>query len=375
MCRPMKCGAAGWAACLLLMGCLNGPARATERVQDVAKLQGQRTNHLFGFGLVVGLNGTGDGASSAATIRALMALHKRYHQPILDGVELKNNKNVAIVTVEATIPEFGGREGQQMDVTVSAIGPAASLKGGQLLTTPLQESTLAIDDVLALAGGRIDLPDAESLRRGIIRQGATIEEDLFYNFLEDGCVWLVLDEGRSGYQWAEVIARSINLELANPAERAAAGRAMARQIVAAQGPAVAVDPRNVRIRIPDYELNDPAEFISRVLQTPLFVTPHEPALVCINRTTRKVSFRGAVTIAPTILHLPGVGALSVGHTGAAAAPTSAPSTESAVSGDAIEFQQLMDMLARLQLAPEEVISAVEHLHQSGALRARLVYVE
>ncbi len=371
--RPASFTVSRWAAGVLFLGVLSGLVQATERVQDVARLQGQRTNRLFGFGLVVGLNGTGDGPSSAATIRALMSLHKRYHQPILDGLELKNNKNVAIVTVEATIPEFGGREGQQVDVVVSAIGPAASLKGGQLLTTPLQESTLAIDDVLALAGGRIDLPDAESMRRGIIRQGATIEEDLFYNFLEDGCIWLVLDEARAGYQWAEVIARSINLELSNPAERAAGRSQSTRQLVAAQGPAVALDPRNVRIRIPDYELNDPAEFISRVLQTPLFVTPHEPALVTINRTTQKVSFRGLVTIAPTILHLPGTGALSIGNTGVAAAPSSAPAA--GTNDGAIEFQQLMDMLARLQLAPDEVISAVEHLHQSGALRARLIYVE
>src|SRR5690606_14658838 len=84
---------------------LSAAASAEIRVQDVASLQGSHANRLMGYGLVVGLPGTGDGAASPATLRALMQLHKVYHAPVLDPAELKANKNVAIVAVECVLPE------------------------------------------------------------------------------------------------------------------------------------------------------------------------------------------------------------------------------------------------------------------------------
>jgi flagellar P-ring protein precursor FlgI len=363
-----------WTLAVAVCAAATGAA-AEVRVQDIARLQGQRTNRLLGYGLIVGLDGTGDGGKNEHTMRALMAIHRKFQQPVLSSDELKNANNVALVAVEAMVPEFGAREGQTLDVAVSAFS-AQSLQGGRLLTTPLQfaafdENDPATQQVLGLAGGWVDLPEAGVPTRGIIRGGCTLEEDFFYNFILDGCVTLVLDDEHAGFPWAQLVTRAINHELSNPAEISAGTRAAAEpgRVVIVPEVAEALGPKNIRVRIPPYELLRPAGFISRMLQTHVFMTPRQPARVCINRTTGHVSFTGAVTISPTILQLPGLGTLSVG--GGAA--------DLDVAGEAgagqVEFHELLSTLSKLQLQPEQMVSAIEHLHRTGTLHAQLVYTE
>ncbi|MFO0839418.1 MAG: flagellar basal body P-ring protein FlgI [Phycisphaerae bacterium] len=355
-------------ALTLAAAALSFAVRAEVRVQDIARLQGQRTNKLMGFGLVVGLSGTGDGGKYANTTRALMALHRKYEQPVVEANELRANNNVALVTVEVVIPEFGAREGQALDVIVAAVGPAKSLKGGQLLTTPLQESTLTIPDVLALAGGRIELPDVSAATRGFIRGGATLEQDFFYTFVEDGFVTFVLDESHAGYPFAQMVARAINHEIAGPAS--ARGSGDGRGFVPAPGEgAVAIGPKQVRVRIPEAELAQPAGFITRALQTPLFIMPQQPARVVINRASKQVSCTGAVTLSPTVLQIPGLGTLTVGT------PTTSAPSESEAPPAGVEFQALLDAMAKIKLTPDRIIETVEHLHRTGTLHAQLVYTE
>ena len=350
-------------------------ATAGVRVQDIARLQGQRTNRLMGYGLIVGLNGTGDSGKIEHTMRALMAIHRRFHQPVLSSEELKNANNVALVVVEATIPEFGAREGQTLDIAVSAFS-AKSLKGGRLLTTPLQFAAFDEDDpatqqILGFAGGWIEIPDSSVLTRGIIRGGCALEADFFYHFVLDGYLTLVLDDEHAGFQWAQLVARAVNHELSNPAElraRVREARETGRAVVAPEV-AEAIGPKNVRVRVPPYELATPAAFVSRVLQTHVFMTPPQPARVCINRMTGHVSFTGAVTISPTILQLPGLGTLAVGGE-----PSESPGG-SAQDDRAVAFQELLNTLSKLQLQPEQLVSAIEHLQRTGTLHAQLVYTE
>jgi flagellar P-ring protein precursor FlgI len=352
-------------------------ALAEVRVQDIARLQGQRTNKLLGYGLIVGLNGTGDGGKEPDTMRALMAIHRKFHQPVLGPDELKNANNVALVVVEATIPDFGAREGQTLDVIVSAF-KAESLKGGQLLTTPLQfalfdENDPATQQILAVAGGRIDIPDVTVPTRGVIRDGCTLEADFFYNFILDGHITLVLDDEHDGPQWAQLVARAINHELRNPAGSTSVQPKGAGQIVLTPDLAEAVDFKNVRVRIPVYELARPTGFISRVLQTHVFMTPQTPARVCINRTTGHVSFTGTVTISPTVLQIPELGTLAVAG-GEQAGPAGARAADRK-GGGTVEFQELLNTLGKLQLAPEQTVAAIEHLYHTGTLHAQLVYTE
>jgi len=368
-----------WIALAALFGLIgsNGVVMADVRVQDIARLKGQRPNKLAGWGLVVGLDGTGDGAKSPSTLRALMELHKVYHAPVADLSELKANNNVAIVSIEVTIPEFGAREGQQVDVHVSAVGPAKSIRGGRLLTTPLQDSTLSLPDILALASGRVDV-DGRNPKAGVIRGGATLEEDFFYSFLDGNSITLVLDDSKTGFTWAHMAARAINYELTNAAMANAAGTRASAAVAAAEN-AVVLDARNIRIEIPANELPRPAGFISRVLQTRV-LAPEQAARVYINRTTNDVSFTGTVTIAPTVIQLPGLGAVSVGGGGAGGAGGASAAGQSVVGlstekNPQAEFQELLATLGRLQLPPEHVVRVVEHLHRTGTLNAQLVYVE
>ena len=301
-------GLTGWFAVIALaVG-----AQADVRVQDVARLQGQRTNKLMGYGLVVGLSGTGDGEKYAPTMRALLRLHERYHAPILADADIKGNKSVALVAVEATIPEFGAREGQTVDVTISAIGSAKSLRGGQLLTTPLQyamfdEQDPATQYILALAGGQVVIPDERASARGVILQGATLEKDFLYSFIQDDCVTLVLDDTHAGWTWAHMIARALNHELCTPALGQRDNPVNGAPVTAGADLAMALGPKNIQVRIPASELPNPAGYISRVLQTPLFMLPEQAARVTINRTTKNVSFTGNVTISPTVLRPNGLG--------------------------------------------------------------------
>ncbi len=360
------------AYCLLLLAASIAGADTGIRVQDVARLQGQHTNRLMGYGLVVGLPGTGDGEKYLATMRALARMHQRYHCPVLADNDVKGNRSVALVVVEAVIPEHGARAGQSVDVTVSAIGSAKSLRGGQLLTTPLQyamfdEQDPATQYILALAGGQITIPDEKSPGRGLVRGGAVLEEDFIYNFIKDGCVTLVLDEAHADWSWAHLVARAINYQVSVPAPAGNQPRPGGSDTQF--GPvrvelAVATGPKNVVVHIPPYELASPARFISSIEQTPLFDLPEQAALVTINRTTGNVSFTASVRVSPTVLQIPGVGVVRIGRTDEKGQP---------IEGGTVGLNELFDTLSSIKVTPDQLIDAIEHLHQSGTLHAQVQY--
>jgi flagellar P-ring protein precursor FlgI len=355
--------------CILYSVFSVGLADAEVRVQDIARLQGQRTNKLMGYGLVVGLPGTGDGEKYLPTMRALARMHQRYHAPILADSDIKGNRSVALVSVEAVIPELGAREGQPVDVVISAIGSAKNLRGGQLLTTPLQyamfdEEDPASQHILALASGTVGIPDDKTPTRGVIRDGAVLEEDFLYAFIQDGTITLVLNDTHAGWTWAHLVARAINHELSNPAARPADERVVGARNVSVE-PAVAVGPKNIVVHIPAYELASPARFISRVQQTALFDLPEPAAVVTINRTTKNISFTGSVRVSPTVLQIPGVGAVRIGGTTDERGPGNPAGT--------VGFSELFDTLSAIKVTPDQLMDAIEHLHQTGTLHAQLRY--
>jgi flagellar basal body P-ring protein FlgI len=260
-------------------------------------------------------------------------------------------------------------------VVVSVLGAAQSLQGGQLLTTPLQYAMFdpqdpATQQIFALAGGRIELLDPEVPTRGVIRGGATIEADFYYSFIEGQSITLVLNDAHASWTWAYVLANSINhaegeIAMAQRYDRSEPRRV--RQVAVAQ----ALGPKNVRVRIPDPELINPAYFISRVLQVELFAPPEPRARVTINRLTKNVSFTGNVTVSPTVLQIPGFGAVSIGQPPDDPLQPAAP----AEADESIQFEELFDTLSALKVPPELMIDAIEHLHRTGTLHAELRYVE
>lgn len=345
-------------------------AGAEVRVQDIVRLQGQRTNKLMGYGLVVGLAGTGDGDKYLPTMRALARMHQRYHAPILADTDIKGNRSVALVSVEAVVPENGGREGQAVDVVIAALGSAKSLRGGQLLTTPLQYALFDEEDpatqyILALAGGPVSVPDEKTPTHGLVRSGAVLEDDFLYTFIQDGTITLVLDDTHAGWTWAHLVARAINHELSNPAVGPAAAERPGGSPNVSLEPAVALGPKSIVVHIPPYELASPARFISHVQETPLFDLPEPAAVVTISRTTKNVSFTAGVRVSPTVLQIPGVGAVRIGKT--------EDEQGQPIPGGTVGFNELFDTLSAIKVTPDQLIDAIEHLHQTGTLHAQLQY--
>ncbi|MBN2447189.1 MAG: flagellar basal body P-ring protein FlgI [Phycisphaerae bacterium] len=363
---------------LLLVASLLTSASAEVLVQDIAHLQGEHVNRLMGYGLVVGLPGTGDGGKSAPTLRALAALHQRYEQNVLALEELENDKNVARVLVEVETPRNGWRSGERLDVVVTALS-AKSLVGGQLLATPLQVSPLPVnpppgmDRIWSIAGGRVDLPNEGVPTRGIIRGGAIMEEDWYHSFIQDQHITLVLDDARASFPLAQMVARAIEQELSDPTAQGVYERDEQGNLIVETDVAVALGPNTVRVRVPSYELTQPAGFISRVLQTPLFIMPKQRARVVINRTTNHITMTGTVTILPTVVQIPGFGTVSTG--GGQTAGNSGVVGVATEAGDSAEFQQLLQTLEQFKISPEQTVQVIEQLHETGTLQAQLVYTE
>jgi flagellar P-ring protein FlgI len=188
--------------------------QATSRIKDIVNVENVRDNQLIGYGLVVGLKGTGDTLRrSPFTQQSLAAMLERL------GVNIRsvnlNTENVAAVSVTANLPPFS-RKGSRIDVTVSALGDAENLQGGTLLVTPL----IGLDgEVYATAQGNLAVSgfnvrgQAESVSRGVttsgrIGNGAIVEREINFDLASQSTVRLALKN--PDFTTAEHIARAIN---------------------------------------------------------------------------------------------------------------------------------------------------------------------
>ena len=371
-----------WIITLALMLTGVGPARAADviaRVGDVTRLKGQRINRLVGMGLVVGLNGTGDGDTYASAMRPLAEVLGKFSNPIQDAAELKDTKNVAIVFLSAATPETGGREGERIDVQVSTFGAAKSLAGGRLLPAPLLFHDPGIDGpVYAFASGRIELPDPKIETSGVIRNGATLEEDILVGYYACGrelpytndwitpdekYVTLVLEDTHASWALASEIASVVTSDLSDVA--------MVTRV------AMAVDPKNVLVLLP--RGRDPARWISDV-QTTRLLMPSGEARVIINRTNGTIVVGGAAKISPVVISKRGltitVAAVDLNNPDAA----TVPQTQTFVAVDPAKagggnVADLLEALNRLNVPIDERIDILEEIHRQGKLHAKLMREE
>lgn len=367
------------------------PAATAVKIGDVTHLQGSRINRLVGYGLVVGLSGTGDGGNYVPAMQALARAHERFANPVVTLAELKNAKNVAIVLVEAELPRDGAREGERVDVQVSSVGAAKSLQGGRLLVTPLvgphPQDTRG---PMALAAGPLHLEDTAQPTVAKISQGATLEQDWVHNYIALGrelailksqsamrnldwirpnepYVTFVIDEHVAGWGVANTIAQAINADIAVTAT--AAGDA-ASQI------AMACDPRTVVVRIPEAERVDPASFLARLEILDLFMQFAE-ARVTINRRTGTIVMTGDVEIAPAVISHKG---LTVETFVPERQPT--PENPKLVKQEFIgvdpgrkggsKLADLLEALNRLQVPAPDKIAIIDQLRKTGKLYATVI---
>ena len=168
---------------VLIVWLLCNSVSGLTRIRDIARPLGERANKLHGTGLVVGLNGTGDGGDSLMTMRPLAVYLRNLGNPV-SAEELDNAKNVAFVQVTAELSRTGVRNGDQIDVYVSSIGGAKSLVGGKLIVTPLRSTNINDENVYAMAQGLITIMDPDVETSGVIKGGATVESDFLHQYVE-----------------------------------------------------------------------------------------------------------------------------------------------------------------------------------------------
>ncbi|HDG98415.1 MAG TPA: flagellar basal body P-ring protein FlgI [Desulfobacterales bacterium] len=241
------------------------------RLKDIASLKGVRANQLVGYGLVVGLNGTGDGAGTKFTIQSLVNMMERMGiHTLADEVKVSN---VAAVMVTADLPPFA-RVGSKLDVLVSSIGDAKSLQGGTLLLTPLKG---ADNKVYAVAQGPLIVGGFASSGQagggvqknhptvGRIPGGATVEREIPFHF--DRMRSLVISLNDPDFTTALRVSESINKEL---------GSAVA----------YAADAGTIRLKVPEAYTHNLVGLVAKLEQ--LRVQPDSKAKIILDERTGTV---------------------------------------------------------------------------------------
>jgi flagellar P-ring protein precursor FlgI len=358
-------------AVLALGGLLALPAAAAPRIKDIADFEGVRDNMLVGYGLVVGLNGTGDSLRNAVfTQESLIAMLERL------GVGTRgsspNTKNVAAVMVTATLPPFA-RRGSRIDVTVSALGDAKSLLGGTLLVTPL----LGADgEVYAVAQGALAVGgfsaggEAQSVVKGVptvarIPAGAIVEREV-------------------GFELAGM--REVRLALRNPDFTTARRVADALDARLGSDAAEALDPATVLLRIPPSHRGRVAPLLAELEQVE--VEPDQPARIVIDEATGTIVLGDRVRISRVAI-AQGNLTIRVTETPVVSQPepfsrgqtTVLPRTGVTVDEQKerrvgvlepnVTLDQLVDGLNALGVGPRDMIAIIRAIRAAGALQAEI----
>ncbi|XOT97397.1 flagellar basal body P-ring protein FlgI [Alcaligenes pakistanensis] len=359
-------------AAMLAAGLLLAPVSQAERIKDLASIQGVRDNPLIGYGLVVGLDGSGDQVRQAPfTQQSLTNMLSQLGVTIPQGSNMQL-KNVAAVMVTARLPAFA-RPGQAVDVVVSSMGNAKSLRGGTLLMTPLKgangqvyaiaQGNLLVGGAGAEAGG--SSVQVNQLNGGTIPGGATVEQSVPTTYARDGVINLEMNS--SDFGSAQNVVAALNKQF---------------------GPstATALDGRLIQVRGP---LDPQAQtaFISHVENLQVNLPPAR-ARVVINARTGSVVMNRTVTIDEAAI---AYGNLSVviSRQPQVSQPDTpfgggqtvvADSTQIEMRSDSGSLQRvktsanLADVVRAfnaLGATPQDLLSILQNLKSAGALRADL----
>jgi flagellar P-ring protein FlgI len=362
-------------ACITVAGLASAPVRA-ERIKDIATVNGVRTNQLVGYGLVVGLDGTGDQTTQAPfTIQSITNMLAKFGITI-PATANPQLKNVAAVTVTADLPPFS-KPGQMIDITVASIGNASSLRGGDLLMTPLkgvdgQVYAFAQGSVLVSGfgisgkdGSKISLNVPSS---GRIPNGASVEREVPMKFASDP--HLILNLNTPDFTTAARVAAGINKALG-------------------AGTADAMDAVSIRVAAP-VDADQRISYLATL--EALEVDPGEaPARVIVNSRTGTVVISSHVRVtAAAVAH----GSLSVtiterqdvsqpnSFTNGTTATVTQRSTINVQQADArmflfqagVNLDEIVRAVNQVGAAPGDLVAILEALKQAGALRAELIVI-
>jgi len=348
------------------------PLSATSRIKDLVDFEGIRENQLVGYGLVVGLNGTGDSLrNSPFTRQSLQAMLERLGVNTRD-VDLRTD-NVAAVMVTANLPPFS-TQGTRIDVSVSALGDAESLQGGTLLVTPLHG---ADGEVYAVGQGSVAVAgftaqgDAASITRGVptvgrISNGAIVEREIHFSLEHQ---------------------RSLRLALRNPDFTTARRIATAINSFTATSVADARDPATVTIDLPREYKGTIVKMLTDIEQ--LRIEPDLTAKVVIDESTGIIVMGRDVRVS-TVAIAQGNLTVTITETPQVSQPNPFSETgrtvvvprtqvtaddesdhKLAVLNEGITLHELVNGLNALGIGPRDMISILQAIKASGALQAEI----
>jgi flagellar P-ring protein precursor FlgI len=360
---------------------LSAASVQADRIKDLTEVAGVRANQLVGYGLVVGLNGTGDGGAVPFTGQSLRSMLRELGVNV-DGVNFDEgevpaitSENVAAVMVTASLPPFA-KPGQKVDVNISTIGAAESLRGGTLIMTrlrgvdgnvyaiaqgPLISTGLAID----AAGDEVTIGIPTS---GRIPNGASVERMVENPFLRSDHI--VLNVLAGDFTTSNSISNRINETFG-------------------QGTANAMDGVSIAVRAP----NDPGQRVSFLSMIEnLDVTPGEPAakIVVNSRTGTVVISRNVRVTAAAVTHGPITVQISATNEVSQANPFAAggetveiqnadievdePANPMFLFQPGVDLREIVDAINEVGATPSSLIAILEALKSSGSLRAELVVI-
>ena len=339
---------------VLVLG-LGGREAYGLRIRDAVRLKNEVPNELVGMGLVVGLPGTGDGDEFLPAMRPLKEMMKRLDDPVQLDKELKNAKNVAIVSLSMPVPAQGVHAGERLDVKVSAIA-AKSLKGGRLFIVPMYAPRADVKMILGSASGDLVLDDEKNPAKATIREGGVLIEDVLPEEIRDSTFTLVLHPQLASRELATAIADQINEDVAP--------QTSSRTV------AFATDATSVQVTIPAAERSNPTPFIARLLTLPLPTLP-EPAKVTINLKDKLITFSDEVEVAPTMI-CQGNLTITIGAPAAASGGTKAFVVIDPHGTGNAKLKDLQNAFNLLKVSPDDRIAIVRGLAKANALKAELV---
>jgi flagellar P-ring protein FlgI len=354
---------------LSLTTCPGASVWAEVRIKDIADVQGVRENQLIGYGLVVGLNGTGDKLNNNVFTReSLIGMLERLGVNTRDQVTALSTKNIAAVMVTAGLPAFA-RSGSRIDISVSSLGDASNLTGGTLLVTPLLAAdgeVYAVGQGAVSTGAIVARGAASSVTRGVptsgrIANGATVEKEVAFKFSKDNTLWLGLRN--PDLTTAQRIAAIINKTTGKIAK--------------------VTDPRTVRL---DLANRDAIETLAEIEN--LRVEPDNAAIVVIDEASGTIVMGANVRVSTVAI---AQGNLTIRVTEAPEVSQPGPfskGTTMAVPRTSIEIddqhdkklgvlttgvtlRELVASLNALGVGPRDLISILQSIKAAGALQADL----